>query len=228
MKSVINKEYFKGEIYVSHAKASITSDVTGVESDLQGFIDEYVEDCIFKCFGLELGIEFRSKLDSSKENGLIDGAEDKWNWLLNGRETYVDVNGKTKRFKGIRWKSSTEEGAVYDKSLLAYYVYFFYESNKFISTTGIGQSIPKAKNAEVVNPSFKATKAWRKFFQAVNGNTPKKSVINTNYGYGVDYFNKNNYDVSLYDFIKDMNAIDETTYENFEENNWGNINQFGI
>jgi hypothetical protein len=25
-----------------------------------------------------------------------------------------------------------------------------------------------------------------------------------------------------------MNAIDETTYENFEENNWGNINQFGI
>lgn len=229
MKSIINTDnYFKGEIYISHASTSITSDVTDVENDLQLFLDEYVEDCIFKCFGLSLGILFRSKLNSENESGLIDNAEDKWNWLLNGREIYQDINGKDKRFKGIRYKSSSDENSKYDKSLLAYYVYFYFESNKFISTTGIGQSIAKAKNAEVVTPSYKCIKAWRKFFKQVVGEKPNCNVLKTHKGIGLDFFNKNNHDVSLYDFIKDMNNIDDSTYPDFKPYDWGNINQFGI
>lgn len=227
MKQVINNGYFKGEIYISSASPSITDDVSAVDADVIDFINEYEDDCIIKCFGLTLGLEFQSKLDSTKANGLIDGAEEKWDWLLNGRETYIDSSGKTKRFKGLRFKSTKEADAPYDKSLLAYYTYFYYESNKFISTTGIGQSIPKAKNAEVVNPSFKAIKAWRKFYKLTVGEKHKPNVHQKIYGFGVDY-SRANFETSLYDFIIDMNKLEENTYTDFQPKMWNNLNQFGI
>ena len=42
---IIDNTYFIDEIYISHAKPSITDDVTQVENDIMNFIDEYSRDC---------------------------------------------------------------------------------------------------------------------------------------------------------------------------------------
>jgi len=221
---IINNTYFKGEIYLPQAKPGITSNVTEVDGEILDFIYDYSESCLEYCLGLELFLDFKDNLDNKKENGLKDLADPKWDLLLNGH-IYNDINGNKKRFKGIRYKSGRED--CYDRSFLAYYVYFFYESNQFIQTVGIGDVKPKVKNAEVVSPSFKVTKAWRRFYKMVQGETNAPILYKSNHGCGVDYF-RNKGESTLYGFINDMNKIDETNYPNFDPKDWNNINQYGI
>ena len=78
---IIDNTYFKGDIYIPNAKPGITSNVTEVDGEVKDFIYEYAEECLFDCLG-PLFIEFKTKLDSSKENGLIENAEEKWDHLL--------------------------------------------------------------------------------------------------------------------------------------------------
>ena len=236
---IINNTYFKGEIYIPHAKTSITDTVRDIEGEVVDFINEYSRDCLFKCLGSSLFYELESKLNPANDNGLIDGVDVKWDSLLNGT-SYIDPNtDKEIVWRGIRFKSIPSGS--YDKSFLASYVYYFFEEHDFITRSDVGHQIEKARNADVVTPTNKVVKAWRKFVMAVQGGdvlSPeiifKNGLIggnmNTQGGWmGVDYFNKNNnIDVSLYKFIEDSNLIDSDNFKDFTPMSWENKNQYGI
>ena len=223
---IIDNTYFKGELYIPHAKPGITDDVTEVDGAIINFIDEYVVECLIKSLGYDLYSEFSAVLDKAKPNGLTDGTEEKWNQLLNGF-SYIDpISSKTVAWRGIRYKSIATGD--YNKSFLANYVYYFYEKNDYITRSDAGHQILKATNAENVLPNEKVTRAWNKMVDMIQG-----ANRGPNYGYKngmpyVDYFNQNNQEVSLSKFIKDSNIILDGTYANYNPYVFGKLNAFGL
>lgn len=219
---IINNSYFKGEIYLPFSAPSVSDDTKKTESDVMEFINEYARDVLLKSLGTTLFIEFQSQLDSEEENGLIDGADSKWDDLLNGK-VYTNPEGDDVIWRGIRFKSIESGG--YNRSFIANYVYFHYESDFFITRSGIGNQIEMGKNAETVIPNQKVVKSWNKFVGLVQGGEIKPTIVR---GIGLDYYNAGGVDVSLYKFIEDSNDLVEDTYEGFNPKTWGELNQFGL
>lgn len=224
---IIDNTYFVNEIFIPHAKPSITDDVTAVSKDITSFIDTYSKECLAKCLGFALFKEFSEQLDSTKANGLIEGADEKWNKLLNGTE-YELPDGELVYWKGIRNKT----GDVYNKSFLADYVYFFYEKNDDDDRVGIGNVKQSGKNAVVVSKTPKVIAAWRRFFAAVQGGQmfPAIHTMESNIGVrglGIDWMQQCQ-EITLYKFINDTNEASAGTYNNFKPFAFINANQFGV
>lgn len=238
---ITQSNFYKNEIYLPNAKSDISEDVLSIDSELKDFIIEYEEECLITCLGYLLAKEFMSNLDSTRENGLIVGADTKWDRLLNGHE-YTNEDGNIVQWKGLRFASIS--GGFIDRSLLAYYVYYHYECNSYITRSSVGNQIPVAKNSETVTPTQKVIKAWRKFVEMAQGgyyhysltryDYPHPHYIHNSDGYilGVDYKVKDkNRGISFYKFIEDMNKANGDTYYNkFEptEHILNEANQFGI
>lgn len=222
-KRVTKNTYYKNELYISHAKPSITSDVTTVSAELDDFILEYERECLVKCLGLQLAKEFISQLDDTKANGLVAGADAKWNDLLNGK-TYTNPSGEVVEWLGIRRKDSKDS---YTISFLANYVYYQYEQNYDIFRSGIGNVKGKVNNTVEKSPAPKAIRAWRKMVDIIQGKEFDYKVIERPFGIGVDWYH-DDIEVSLYRFIKDINLINPDTYANFKPSYWEVRNQFGI
>lgn len=223
---IIDNTYFKNEIYIPHAKPSVTDAVLAVEGDILAFIDEYARECLLSCLGRKLFYDFESQLDSANANGLKAGADTKWDNLLNGLE-YQNPAGETVKWRGIRFKSKPS-GDTYDKSLLAYYVYFYYEKHDYITRSDVGHVEEKPDNAFNVSPREKVVKAWNKFVSLVQGK-PKNPYYVTKWGLiGVDYAHSLTDEVSLYEFIEDQNNLVPDTYDGFKSRTWERINAYGL
>jgi hypothetical protein len=223
---IIDNTYFKGEIYVPHAKPGITDSVIGVDQEIMGFINEYSSECLFECLGPQLYEELLANLDESKVNKIKEGSNVKWDELVNGK-TYIDPSSElTIRWKGIRWISKPSS-SVYDRSFLANYVYYFYEKKEYITRSGTGHNEEMPDNATKVTPTHKVVNSWNKFVGLVQGESRFKGTIVNEKGIGLDFYG-NGISVCLYKFINDMNTITENTYENFNPKVWKRINQFGI
>jgi hypothetical protein len=226
---IIDNTYFTGEIYLPEAKPSITSDVKDVESKVNDFIDDYVYDCLVKCLGTRLATEFIAELDFTEANGLDSGAAAKWDELLNG-DTYTNPSGDEVVWRGIRYKSNAT--GKYNRSFLANYVYYHYESNDDTTRSGVGSVRIDAANAARVSASHRVIKAWRKFLSEVQG-TKAESPYFTREGLyggtGADFYQRTvDAEINLYQFIQDKNNLVADTYENFNPKVWGNMNQLGI
>lgn len=221
---IIDNTYFTNDIYVPHAKPSVTDSVTGVSEDIVDFINEYSTECLLKSLGYKLFKDFTSNLDSTEINGLKPNADAKWNELLNGKE-YTNPNGDLVYWKGIRYKD-TPTSITY-KSFLAYYTYFFYERSEDATRSSIGHQQEEAKNAVRVSATPKVVTAWNKFVKIVQGEVCLPIVYDKAYGIGVDYY-RGGQEVSLYKFIMDSNILLIDTYEGFNPKTWNNANQFGI
>ena len=223
---ITNNTYFTNQLYIPHAKPSITSDVTTVSAELNAFIEKYERECLIKCLGFQLFKEFEAQLDSGETNGLKGGADTKWDDLLNGKE-YTDPQGKLVNWRGIRFKNATGDTAP-NRSFLANYVYYHYEENHDIFRVGVGNVKPKAKNAETASAAPKVIRAWREMVEMIQGREVSGRLLIKNFGFGVDYYNINQ-EVTLYKFINDMNDDTPDTYSDFLPGFWdGMRNQFGI
>lgn len=224
---IIDNTYFKGDIYIPHAKPSITDSITGVDDEIIAFINEYARECLYQSLGPVLFAELDDNLDSTQPDGLSIAADAKWDELLNGT-TYVDpVSGETLVWRGIRYKSNP--AGEYDKSFLANYVYFYYERNAYITRTDAGHVKENSKNSFNVAPTLKVTTAWNKFVDAVQG---KENKPRHNVKYGlllVDYYDpEQNLDVSMKKFINDSNEIEANKYMGYSPRTWNRLNRFGI
>lgn len=222
---IINNIYFKGSIYIPHAKPSVTDNVTTAENRVFDFINIHSRECLIDCLGLTLFLLFEAELDSTQPNLLKVGSDAKWDELLNGKTYTQPGTDLNVRWKGIRYKSAGS--GAYDMSFLADYVYFFYESNDFIKNAGGGHNIQMSKNAELVSPTHKVVNAWRRFYKEVHGNHSNARFLNGTFGLGVDYYNQSS-EICFYQFIKDMNTLTEDTYPDFCPKVWTNMNHFGI
>lgn len=223
---ITNNTYYKNSVYIPHAKPSITSDVTTVSAELDAFIETYERECLIKCLGFQLFALFNAELDSAQANGLDAGADAKWDDLLNGK-SYTNSGGDDVEWRGIRRKAKPAD-ALPSVSFLANYVFWHYEQNYDVFRTGVGYVEAKGKNTMDRSPAQKVTKAFRDMVDVIQGREFKNTVVVRNYGIGIDYYSYNS-EVTLYQFIKDMNDAVADTYPDFKPSYWEvRTNQFGI
>lgn len=223
---VTNNTYYKNEIYIPHAKPSVSADVTTVSAELDAFIEEYERECLIKSLGLQLATEFMNKLDPTKANGLVTGADTKWDDLLNGK-SYTNPAGEAVEWRGVRYKEKPTDD-VPSKSFLANYVFYHYEKNADVFRTGIGYVKGKATNTVERSPAPRVVNAWRKMVDIIQGKEFAPQLIVRHFGWGIDYYYDNS-EVTLYQFIRDMNEATPDTYANFKPGKWDAFkNEFGI
>lgn len=221
---ITGNTYFTGELYIPHANPTVTDSVTEISTDMLEFIERYERDCLIKSLGLILYNEFVTNIDILEATLIDAGAQPEWDELMNGK-TYVNPEGKTVEWRGIRYKNISS--GVYNRSFLANYVYFFFEQNQEITTTNVGDAKLQPKNAILVSATDKVVNAWREFITLIQGDTGNESVILKPYGIGVDYYTGGS-EVSLYKYIKDQNTLVEDTYAEFDPKTWKNMNRLGI
>ena len=224
---ITKNTYYKNEFYIPLAKPSVTSNVTSVSSELDAFIWKYERKFLVRCFGLVMAKVFMDSLDKTKDNGLKDLADEKWNRLLNGH-SYTDPQGDDVEWLGLRRKAipSDIEPSI---SVLVNYVYYYWEKSKSQISTGVGHGKAKAKNFVEVSAGPKVVFAWREMVDVIQGRDATRKEYFTLMGWGVDYFNENQ-EKTLYQFIEDMNSLEGDTYYNkFVKTDWETkVNQFGI
>ena len=195
---ITSSSYYVGKIQIANTEASNApnSHLFGNVDELKRFIERYEPDATIKCLGYSLDKEFRSNLEivsPATVQTVKPAADQKWKDLFSGKEYQLD--GETVYWRGLVFKNET-----LDRSLLADYVYSNFIT-KIAQHTGIGLQIEKGKNSKRANPSKEYVDAYSSFYNQVvdNGKTAKENS-------GIR---------SLYQFICDMNDIDDATYPNW-------------
>lgn len=131
----------------------------------------------------------------------IDDTSGKWYELLNGKEYQVDD-------VDVVWRGLIFEENDFNRSLIANYVYYFYLMGKQKTLSGVGMVRNSAKNAVSTNSTQELVIVWNEFVDMVQegGNGER----------------------SLYQFIDDMNDLDDETYENWLPTEFEYKNNFGL
>jgi hypothetical protein len=202
---IISRSYFTGIIKIPNVlDTAPNSNLLGNGNEIDIFIEEFEREILIKCLGYSLFTLFSTQLDSKSMNGLKQGSDQKWDYLLNGKE--YDLNGQTVLWRGLKFKDGLLE-----RSLIAYYVFCEFLNNDLQNYSGVGVQKERAKNSIVVSADPLYTSAFRKFYELT------------------EFSNDCNKDVrSLYDFIKDSNDISNDTYANWKPERFKNVNVFGI
>lgn len=203
---------YKGNIEIPSIDPTNTPNASrvGKSTKLNDFIDEYEMDALSQSLGFALNDDFQSNLEvvSGQINQTIKAdADQKWKELFNGK-TY-QLNGKPAKWRGLIFKEGGR-----DFSLLAYYVFKNFFENDMTHYGGIGLQIEEAKNAERAYYAPKFVNAHQRFYELTVGHCDD---VQKTAGYR-----------SLYQFIRDMNNIDPTTYPNWMPYKWPNINVMGL
>ena len=220
---IIDNTYFIDEIYLPNAKPGITNSIKSVDANLVRLINERTRECLIKCLGFALFSEFAAVLDNTSPDGLLPATAQKWDDLLNG-VSYTDPSGNNVVWRGIRQATN---GEVYDRSFLADYCFYWYEKNDFIKRSNIGSNRPIAKNASDAKPTIAVTSAWNRFVAIAQGEQNVPDIISNRFGLGIDWFS-GGFEISMYQYIKDINTITPDTYANFTPKSWTKTNQLGI
>ena len=221
---ITDNTYYVDELYLPHAVPDASDAFLDVKSTVGRFIDKYEKDCLLKSLGRDLSREFYSNIDPSESSKIKAGADAKWDELMNGVQ-YTDANGNVKDWRGIRFELVEGEG--YDRSLLANYIYFFYEKNEDTTRTNVGNVQESATNAARISKRPKVSSAWNEFVGMTQGECVTPNIMYNNGLIGVDYY-QGGFEISLYEFINDKNTIDDTTYEGFNPKSWGEISPIGL
>lgn len=190
---------FVGNIEIPNVATSAVPNASkvGKNTKLNLYISQYEVDVSSKMFGYALDTEFRTHLEVKLGQTLEtikDASDQKWKDLFSGK-TYTK-DGLTLRYRGLIFTEGTTP-----RSLFSEYIFKQFFKDDMTQYGGIGLQIEEAKNAKRASYAPKAVEAYNRFYELTVGKNddPKQTS-----GFR-----------SLYQFIKDMNELDSTTYENW-------------
>lgn len=207
MSIVKNTDFTEGRFKIPNATDTAPdSSLLGNKTELGQFIDEFEEECLILTLGYTLYTEFKAQLDPSTSNGLIGGADQKWDDLLNGKDNYFGL-----------------------KRLLIPYIYFKFLESDDSSYAGVGIIKESAKGARTYPARSKAVKAWRTFYEFTigNSNAPKGYLKPSIFGNLLmyDWYGTTDDNIKpLYSFLKD----NEDVYTTAASTLFVNMNYYGI
>jgi hypothetical protein len=139
--NIIDTTFFFGRINVAQK-----SDAT-VSNNLQALINELEPEVLTSLLGYELYKDYKA--------GISVGSPDaKWLAIRDGVE-YTNRREVLSKWKGLRYTEGTT-----NKSLIANYVYWYWQQNQFSHTTGTGEKLAANQNAISVSPARKMVSAW--------------------------------------------------------------------
>jgi|SRR5690606_30937664 len=134
MDSLIDQTYFVRSILIPGVEKPLVS------QPLCTYINEYQDQYLKKALGIPFYRLF--------EDGLMD-EEKRFVDIVNGR--YYG----NKEWEGLRNVSLK-------RSIIADYVYFYWNATHATSSTVIGESVPESKNSRRTSPKQKMTDAWNR------------------------------------------------------------------
>ena len=140
MNYIINQSFFVRDIVVPN------SNTTPIVERLNLFISKYEKECLLKILGYPLYKVFETE-SSQRMTDLLYGSE------------YTDVNGDLQLYQGL----------VHDEndSLIANYIYYFFQQNSATVSTGISTVKMNAEAGTSVSPEEKMVFAWNYFSSEV-------------------------------------------------------------
>jgi hypothetical protein len=189
---LIHPSDFEFGAYVPNRDDAPNSDVIGNDPILQGFIDEYVNNCLVETLGWQLAAELIAELDVNGD--LPPTADQKWLDLVNGIDNY----------KGML------------KGMLVGYTYFFWMQNDIIDYSSTGTQRDTSTNAVNVRPDSKMLTQYQKFYdQAIGTYHAGPTVIFNGFGTGILWRGRymSNFK-SMYEFLRE----NQTTYPDWDPN----------
>lgn len=140
MPNLVNQTFFIGDIVIPNL--THTADIDRITN----FIDKHEPECLRKILGYSLfklvGVE-----SSQRMTDLLDGAE------------YIDGAGDLQKWNGLVHNTTI--------SLIAYYVYFYYQKWQASQSSGVGTNVPKAEAGVSISPREKQVTAWNNFSSEV-------------------------------------------------------------
>jgi len=204
---LINEANFTRELSIPN----LTSSQSGNAVELNYYADEKPR----LLLQMSLGNVLFSQLDSQVTSGILNvDADQKWKDLVNGKE-----------YDGKVWKGLNYLEGSFKVSLLAYYTYWNWVNDSYLSNFQI-----QAKNADNINPTSTLVDIWNKFLEMYQGiNNYCLPRVSNIYGTTfVDYFGNNNSKyVSLLQFLKD-NPTDYSNPQLYTFENISNSNSLGL
>lgn len=196
-------EDFKGLYYIPNVTDTApNSNLLGNKPLAMEYVDKYEIEALDILLGIELATLLKPEL--LKEpfvSGAVETADQKWIDLVNGKSAY----------KGLR------------EALIAYSFYKFYEDDQS-QYTGAGEKAIDSKNMIQIDPTERAVKVWRRYFELTIGESQETTIISKNIGYGIIYGGSSTPYDSLYTFMRDNDDV----YPEWEPTYFENINQYGI
>lgn len=200
MPNIITTSYFVNDLDVPNSKP-VAGGANNI-SHLKECITTIERSLLLNSLGLTIYNELQAVLP------IVDTTEDKWKWLVNGKE-----------YDGKVW-----DGLANPKSLIAYAAYcaFLDQNSHFWTTTGTVRT--DTENSENITPAFKIATNWQVFLRKYQDGCHKHPI--TEYGIGWvyrDYFgNHDNIMVSLYQYLrdnKDLYGWGESNFMMYEQKN---------
>ena len=221
---ITTRLYFKGEIAIANAADKApNSNLLGNGLSLDQFIARYERDVLTRVLGYDLYKLFSDQFDKPQSGKwtLKTGADAKWGELLNGKE--YTLSGVNVKWQGLVFKDGTINNGI-DQSLIAYYVFAkFIEATEF-THSGVGMQSELSKNSLRADARSKVAMAFNSFYELAIG----IGHYYNDYQYFDSQFNNSGYR-SLYDFLSDMNDLDNTTYPNWcPTTNFQLENRYGL
>lgn len=138
---LIDSTFFVNEIEIPNKTQ------TDVIAEVTAFIQKYESKCLLKILGYSL---FKSYTANPATQRMLD--------LINGCE--YTVGDELCFWQGLVHGTK--------QSLIAQYIYWFWEQSNGSKTSGIGTVIPKGASLVSVSPAWKMTAAWSFFSTETN------------------------------------------------------------
>jgi hypothetical protein len=138
---LIDKTYFVGEINIPNTGNA------DVEARLNFFIAKYEDALLRKVLGDALYAAYKTGI------AVTPTPDTKWTELRDGK-VYTNSNSVSKTWMGFR-------NATTKQSMIANYVYYWYQRDSVTDTTAIGETSVKADNSSSKeSPAVKMARAW--------------------------------------------------------------------
>lgn len=141
---IVNQTFFIGDITIPNL-----SNPADLERN-NTFIDKYEPKCLLEILGYPLYKLFGSE-SSARMTDLLNGAE------------YNDGEGNLRKWQGLKHDTTI--------SLVANYIFFYYQYWRARQFTGYGTSIPKQEAGNAVSPAKSMADAWNFFSSEVSDMT---------------------------------------------------------
>lgn len=103
--------------------------------------------------------DFNGKIDYISMKEITN---QRWLDLLNGKEYVSKETGSTERWKGLSYTLGTAK-----KSLIANYIYYYYQRNRITATTSSGEKSKTRENSKEWTPDPKLAAAWNEMVTEV-------------------------------------------------------------
>jgi len=198
---IVKTKDFIGDNFVPNVELVAPGEgTTGNKELLQYTIDKYEDRALLTVLGFDLKKELVEQFDA--DGNLKPGVDDKWIDLVNGKDDYLGLIEP-----------------------LVNYIYFYFLESQQSQSTGVGEIKTNPKGGRLTSSRRKAVKAWRRFYELIQGNTLGPTTVTNSYGFGV-VWEQNEYELykPLYQFLHENKDL----FPNARPMRIKNMNLYGL